>query len=140
MSTTQALLERWKKKKGLDNNSEAARALKVRPSAVSHWQTGRAHANPAVAARMAEDCGLDVLPILAAIEADRAHDGETRRVWARYGRGAFVALVMLAGTVVGPAKAEPPGHDGTSHYAKRRRATRYAPSGRQVARPAPAHP
>lgn len=133
VSTTQALLERWKLKKGFSNNSEVARALKVRPSAVSHWQTGRAHANPAVAAKMAEECGLDVLPILAAVEADRAHEPDTRRIWARYGKGAFIALLMLSGTVV----AHPPPPDVSGHYAKRRKFTRSGPCARQGGQPGP---
>lgn len=110
-TTTQQLLDRWKKAKGYANNSEAARALKVRPSAVSHWQTGTAHANPVSAARMATDLKLAVIDVLAAIEADRATDPEARRIWARYGKGAFMALVVgvSLSAPIKPISASAPG-------------------------------
>jgi hypothetical protein len=123
VTTTQELLGRWKARQGHANDSEAARALGVRPSAVNHWKQGNAHANPVAAARMAEDLGLDVLSILASIEADRAHDGDTRRVWARFGKGAFMALVVAAATASGPVRATTTSvsMNGTAHYANSRR-------------------
>lgn len=96
MNTTQELLARWKAKKGFKSDSEAARALHVRPSAVNNWQQGVSHANPIAASKMAEDLTLDTLAILASIEADRSNDYETRKVWRRFGKGAFIALVMLS--------------------------------------------
>lgn len=134
MTTTVALLDRWKQVKKLNSDSEAARLLKLRQSAVANWRGGTSHANPASAARMAEDCGLDPLAILAAVEADRAHDPDNRRVWARYGRGAFVALLVMLGTGCNPAQGAPMG-DESSHYAKRRRVTRHGPFCHQGGRP-----
>lgn len=94
VSTTINLLTRWKEVMHLGNDSEAARKLGLRPSAIANWKNGTSHANAQSAERMAEDCGIPVLPILAAIEADRAANAETRRVWARYGRGAFVGFLV----------------------------------------------
>lgn len=96
MNTTQELLARWKDAKGYPSDSAAARALKVRPSAVANWQAGLSHANPVAACRMAEDLKLDPCAILASIEADRTHDADTRRVWQRFGKGAFMALLAIA--------------------------------------------
>ena len=122
-TTTQALLARWKAAKGYDTDAAAGRALKVTRAAVNNWQMGVSHANPASAARMALDLNLDALAILAAIEADRARDPESRRVWARYGKGIFMALALtLASTAPVPktAQAAQMG-DVSPHYAKRRR-------------------
>lgn len=93
-TTTVRLLDAWKVKKGLDSDYKAAKELKVSLGTPSNWRHGRSHAKPALAVRMARDLGMDELPVLAAIEADRAHDGEDRRVWQRHGKAAFMALLV----------------------------------------------
>lgn len=123
MTTTANLLDAWKKVRGLRTDTDAAKALGLRHSAVANWRSGRAHANAPAAAKMAEECGLDALRILAAIEADRSHDADTRRVWSRFGKGAFVALLMLASTAQG-APIPQGEKDGFAHYAKWRKGRR----------------
>jgi DNA-binding transcriptional regulator YdaS (Cro superfamily) len=104
-TTTVRLLEAWKAKKGLDSDYKAAKELGVATGTPSNWRHGRSHAAPALASRMAKETGLDELAVLAAIEADRAHNGDDRRVWQKHGRAAFMAL--LVGVVVG---VPPAGH------------------------------
>lgn len=93
-STTTHLLDKWKAKKGLDSDYKAAKAMGVTTPTISNWRTGRSHARPSLAAKMARDLGMDELTVLAAIEADRAHEGEDRRVWQRHGKAAFMALLV----------------------------------------------
>lgn len=103
-TTTVRLLDAWKVKKGIDTDYKAAKALGVSNGTPANWRHMRSHAKPSLAAKMAKDLGMDELGILAAIEADRAHNGDDRRVWQRFGKGAFVALV-LAVSPVSPLRA-----------------------------------
>lgn len=123
-TTTQLLLARFKEKHGLTSDNQAAVRLRVSRQCVSRWQNGLTHAEPDSAERMALDLGLEPSSILAAIEADRAKNDAIRKVWARYGKSAFMALLVGLGTsVVPPAsveKAQTVAHV-TSHYAKRRK-------------------
>lgn len=142
MTCTQELLRRWKLARGFKSDSEAARYLKVRQSAVANWQAGTSHANPVAAAKMAGELKLDVLGILASIEADRAHDSETRKIWSRYGKGVFIALLAITALPQQAAKAKhlENGENVTPHYAKRRKVTKLPPFRFQGGRPGPAFP
>lgn len=93
-TTTVKLLNAWKLKKGYESDYKASKDLGVTTGTPSNWRHGRSHAKPALAARMAKDLGLDEMAVLAAIEADRAHDGDDRRTWQKHGRAAFLALAM----------------------------------------------
>ncbi|MGE8281340.1 MAG: hypothetical protein ACN6O2_12990 [Stenotrophomonas sp.] len=93
-STTVKLLDQWKAKTSTESDYKAAKTLGITQSTISGWRHGRSHAKPALAARMAKDLGLDEMAVLAAIEADRAHDGDDRRTWQKHGRAAFLALAM----------------------------------------------
>lgn len=123
-TTTVLLLDRWKARYSVTSDNQAAIRLGVTRATVSSWRHWKSHAEAPVAARMASDLRVEVLPVLAAIEADRARTDDARRIWARYGKGAFMALL------VGVALAEPPAPalaqapelaHVTPHYAKRRR-------------------
>lgn len=135
-TTTMLLLDRWKAAKGIKTDSAAAARLHLQPSAVSNWRHGRSHAEPVSAEKMALDLKLDVCAVLCAIEADRAKAGEVQKVWSRYGKAAFMALLMGLSFQVA-AVAPPPntGHNGTPHYAKWRRrvpkSQRWAKPGRK---------
>lgn len=93
-STTVRLLDAWKQKHAIDSDYAAAKELGVTHGTPSNWRKGRSHAKAALAVRMARDLGMEELPVLAAIEADRAHDGDDRRVWQKHGRSAFMALLV----------------------------------------------
>ncbi len=103
-STTTLLLDKWKKAKGVESDYRAAKELKITTATISGWRHGKSHAKPSLAARMATEAGVDELHVLAAIEADRAYNADDRRVWQRFGRGAFVALA-LAVSPVNPLRA-----------------------------------
>jgi transcriptional regulator with XRE-family HTH domain len=97
-TTTQRLVRQYRNVLGLPSDRQVAIKLGVHAQAVSKWVHGQSHAEPEYAEKMAETLGLPVLQVLAAIEADRAYKAESRRIWARYGKGAFLALVALLGT------------------------------------------
>jgi hypothetical protein len=101
-TTTTRLLDAWKAKKGLDTDYKAAKAMRVTSATIANWRHARSHARPALAALMARDLDMNELHVLAAIEADRAHDGDDRRVWQKHGRGAFIALLMGASLGLSP--------------------------------------
>lgn len=92
-TTTLALLDHWKKHHGIVSDYAAARRLNVTAQALSNWRRGRSHADVEIAARMAEELGLEVIEVLAAIQADRETRAPAAAIWRRYGRPAFIALV-----------------------------------------------
>lgn len=138
-TTTVRLLNAWKAKKGIDTDYRAAKDLGTSHGTPGNWRHGRSHAAPALAARMAKDLDMDVIQVLAAIEADRAHNADDRRVWQRYGRGAFVALVLATSTVSPLRAAQAPGpllpQEGSQtihvsdHYAKWNMGSHGTPTG-----------
>ncbi|WP_426788010.1 hypothetical protein [Xanthomonas campestris] len=127
-TTTVRLLDAWKTLKGIDTDYRAAKELGVSHGTPANWRHLRSHAKPSLAAKMAKDLGMDELAVLAAVEADRAHNGDDRRVWQRFGKGAFVALVLATSTVSPLRAAQAPGpllpQEGSQtihvsdHYAK----------------------
>lgn len=117
-TTTTILLDRWKAYRGLQSDNAAAVALHIERATVSGWRHGKSHANTESAAKMAEDLKLDVLAVLASIEADRARSPESRRIWARFGKPAFMAL--LVGMAL-PGPPPPLDRDVSGHYAKWRK-------------------
>jgi hypothetical protein len=135
-STTVALLDRWKESKKLASDYQAAKALSTKVQTVSNWRTGKSHADVLFAARMAEDLGMSVIEVLAAIQADREHRPSAQAIWRRFGRAAFMALAGL-GLGVGvpqgngvPAAQVAPNRtaqvDIPGHYARRKKRHRGA--------------
>lgn len=84
-STTVRLLNAWKAHTGITSDNQAALRLGLTRQTVSGWRTEINHANPIAAEKMALPLNLDVCGVLSAIEADRATNEATRRVWRRYG-------------------------------------------------------
>lgn len=99
-NTTILLLNRWKEKEQITSDYEAAKRLGVSRATVSHWRKRDNHADVIVAARMAEDLGMEVIEILAAIQADREIRPSAQAVWRRYGRPAFVSLIAGVATAL----------------------------------------
>lgn len=121
-TTTLLLLDRWKAYKGLESDCAAAGALKITRATVSGWRHGKSHMSVVSAEKIAVDLKLDVCSTLCALEADRAHSETTRKVWARYGKAAFMALLMgLSFQVAAVAPPPKPGLDVSPHYAKWRK-------------------
>lgn len=90
-TTTLAVLAAYKERTGITSDYAAAKRLGVTPSTIANWRNGRSHAQADLAAKMAEASGLDVLGVLASIEADRATSEAVRRVWRQFGKAAFLA-------------------------------------------------
>ena len=97
-TATVALLDAWKSKRGVTSDNQAALALGISRQAVSRYRHGKAHADVEIAAKMAEELGLEVIEILAAIQADREIRPQAQAIWRRYGKPAFFSL--LAGALV----------------------------------------
>ena len=106
-TTTIKLLDAWKSHRLIVSDNAASIALGVKRQTISSWRHGKAHASPAFASKMATELKLDELSVLAAIEADRAYDGDDRRVWQRHGRAAFMALLLGVSLGLLPSQ---PGH------------------------------
>ena len=106
-TTTVLMLDKYKAVRKLASDYAAAKALNVPPSTVCNWRSGRSHAQADLAAEMASECGLDVLHVLAAIEADRATKEPVRKVWARFGKVAFLPLLLAMGYHTSPAHSTP---------------------------------
>jgi hypothetical protein len=107
-NTTLALLDQWKTLKGIQSDNAAAIELGLTRAAVSAWRAMRTHASVTIADRMASDLRLDVIQVLAAIEADRATRPDEQAVWRRYGKAAFMTLLVgfaLPGSLPGKLQA-----------------------------------
>ena len=107
-STTTLLLDQWKKRKGVETDYAAAKALHITPAAISKWRKGKGHAEVELAAKMAGDLNMSVIEVLAAIEADRAKSPQAQEIWRRYGKAAFMTLVVgfaLPGSLAGQLQA-----------------------------------
>lgn len=141
-TATLSVLAAYKTACGITSDYEAAKRLGVSPATLSNWRNGRSHAQADLAAKMAEASGMDVLGVLAAIEADRAQNEAVRRVWRRFGKAAFLALWVgslavqfSALSTLGTRGAGGQGNDVTAHSRKwwrrwflvlKMRGTRYA--------------
>lgn len=77
------------------SDSETARALKVRPSAVNNWRHGRAMPNAEMVEKMCTATGEPLAKWLHMIEAERARTPADRRVWLRLAQVAAVILAAL---------------------------------------------
>jgi len=123
-STTLLLLDKWKTQKGIESDNQAAIKLGVSRSALSRWRHGAGHADVPLAAKMADELHMDTLSILAAIEAERCVNRESQKIWARYGKAAFMSLLLsVAGRGYSDIQAKEMGalQNVTSHYAKSRK-------------------
>lgn len=97
-SSTVRLLEAWKAKMGLDTDYKAAKALHIKQPTISGWRSGRSHAAPALAGKMAKDLGENIALWCAAIEVERAHNADDKKVWQQILRQltTAAAVVILA--------------------------------------------
>ena len=114
-TTTALLLDRWKERKGISSDYEAARALGVSRASLSNWRKGTNHADVIAAATMAEDLGMETIEILAAIQADREIRPQAQAIWRRYGRPAFFALIACAAIPIS-APGDALGNVKNAHY------------------------
>lgn len=94
MNSAIKLLDKYVEVCGCENDSEAARALKVRPSAVNNWRHDRAKPDAESIERMCEATGEPLARWLPLIEAERARSPGARQAWLRLASAA--ASVALA--------------------------------------------
>lgn len=110
-SATVRLLDAWKEKKGIDLDSEAAARLRISQPTISNWRARRSHAAPALAGKMARELEENVALWCAAIEVERAHNADDRKVWEQIVRQLSMAtaamLVLAIGALPWQAIAKP---------------------------------
>lgn len=96
MNATMQLLRLWMTTQGHVTQSDAARALGVKPAAVNNWTRGISQAAPHLVARMAKDLGENPGRWLAQVESERSKDADDRRTWAALAKqlGAAAAVVL----------------------------------------------
>ena len=106
MNSTNNLLRAWMDAHNHISQSDAARALGIKPAAVNNWTRGISQAAPHLVARMAKEIGEDPGKWLALVESERSRDAEDRRTWAALAKqlGA-AAVVVLAVALPWPSKA-----------------------------------
>lgn len=114
-TTTALLLDRWKERRGISSDYEAARALGVSRSSLSNWRKGTNHADVIAAATMAEDLGMEPIEVLAAIQADREIRPQAQAIWRRYGKPAFLGLIASV-TMSISAPGDALGNVKNAHY------------------------
>lgn len=71
MPSITALLDAWKRRNGVKNDSEAAKRLGVSRQAVSHWRQRGSKPDALVIVKMCAEAGIDPLAFLEAIATDR---------------------------------------------------------------------
>lgn len=106
MNTTISLLDRLKRETALKSDYAIAKELNTSRQAVSHYRTGRSQMDTDGVFHVAELLGMshaETLAALAAIEAERAKDEQTRATWqARLKRlGGIAATVTVAALGIG---------------------------------------
>lgn len=96
MNATMQLLRLWMATQGHITQSDAARALGVKPAAVNNWTRGISQAAPHLVERMAKDLGENPGRWLAQVESERSKDADDRRTWAALAKqlGAAAAVVL----------------------------------------------
>ena len=106
MSTTTELLDRLKAAQGISSDYALAKVLGITKQGISHYRTKSGQLDTAGVFRVAELLGMshvETLAALAAIEAERAKDEQTRATWqARLKRlGGIAATVTAAALFLG---------------------------------------
>ncbi|WP_186082820.1 DUF3693 domain-containing protein [Burkholderia gladioli] len=106
MKTTVEYLDEVKARHDLPSDYAASKALGVTPSAISKYRLGRAYFDDLTALRVAELLDINPLEVIAAANADRARDTDTRKVWENvWGKatGAVATAVLAAGVITAAA-------------------------------------
>ena len=95
MNSTNNLLRAWMDAHNHISQSDAARALGIKPAAVNNWTRGISQAAPHLVARMAKEIGEDPGKWLALVESERSRDAEDRRTWAALAKQLGAAAVVV---------------------------------------------
>lgn len=109
MKTTVEYLDAIKARLNLPSDYAVAKALHLTRAAVSKQRLGHNVFDDTTALRVAEILDVDPMEVIAAANAERARDDETRRLWERaWGKvtGVTVASALVVGLSVAPSVAE----------------------------------
>lgn len=112
MKTTVEYLDEVKARLDLPSDYAAAKVLQVTPSAISKYRLGRAHFDDTTCLRVAEILGIAPFEVIAAANAERSRDTQTRRLWENaWGKATGAAVTTaFAACIVGLAAAPSPAH------------------------------
>ncbi|MGN6658247.1 MAG: helix-turn-helix domain-containing protein [Achromobacter mucicolens] len=92
------LLDRYAAACGLTKDKDIAARLRVTQASVSGWRHGKSKPDAGSIGRMCDATGESLAHWLPLIEAERARDAESRRVWLRLAQtAAAVAFVVSFG-------------------------------------------
>lgn len=94
MNAAIKLLDKFAEVCKQQSDSETARSLKVRPSAVNNWRHGRAMPDAESIERMCEATGEDLAHWLPLIEADRARTTGSRNAWLKLAKAAAACIAI----------------------------------------------
>lgn len=79
---TTELLDLWKARHGIENDSQAAVALGLRRQAISNWRQRGSQGEPATIAKMARDIGQEPAIWLAKAEGSKSKADADKKAWA----------------------------------------------------------
>ena len=97
MTKTYELYERWKAKVRPENDSDAARILKLKRQTPSGWKRNGKNATADVIVRMCNDLGYDPVGWILAVEAEKKHtDTKEGRALAALAKKVLTAAAIIA--------------------------------------------
>lgn len=97
------LLDNAMKACGYTTDTQLAKRLNVRHSAVSNWRSGRAMPDVVSAAALADLSGEKLQRVIAAIEEGRAKSAKAKAIWRSIATAA--AMVLAVYTSISPSAA-----------------------------------
>lgn len=106
MTTIDQLLDQAKKARGIDTDSDLAKALGVTKAAVSGWRHGTRQPDTVTCATLAGLTGEPLARVLGIVGEARAISREEKAVWRKL--AATAALVALAYYIAPIGAMEPP--------------------------------
>lgn len=105
MTYANALIDRWKKKRNIESDNQAALALGVAKQAVSKWRNDQASPEVTTIEKMAVDLGLNPIAAVANVNAERGSNEEVKAFWGRVARS--ISMLCLAVYVANSTGALP---------------------------------
>ncbi|XQA71416.1 DUF3693 domain-containing protein [Xanthomonas sacchari] len=121
MSTVDGLLDAAKKAVNASNDTELAKALGIRPAAVSNYRRGVSLPNAVVCATLAGLTGEPLAKVLGIVGEARAISSDEKAVWRKLAATAMAVLLCVGAAVPEVAKASTISalqDSHTIHYAK----------------------
>lgn len=99
MTATTQLLRLWMAEKRLETQTDAARVLGVKPSAVNNWVQGVSQAAPHLVKVMADGIGQNPAHWMMLVESERSKASEDRAAWTAALAGLGRAAMHIMSTV-----------------------------------------